>query len=646
MIAATLCSGVGTPELAMPHWQWSLQSEIEAAPRSVLKYRFGAQDARQTRSAGPALWGDFTTIRVRHLLRLGVALPQWLIAGTPCQSFSVAGLRKGLSDDRGNLTMEFIRLVHSLRRAGSLRGIVWENVPGVLSSRDNAFGCFLAGIVGSDAPLHSPFERGRWPDAGMVSGPWGRAAWIIRDAQYFGVPQRRRRVYLVADFGNWTDPTRILFEPKGQGWHPSPRRKSRKVAPTIPSRSTGGGGLGTDFDCDGGLIEAFGGGNQAGTIDVATAQTAHSGRIDFDSETFITHSLRGEGFDASEDGTGRGTPLVPVAFSPQAGGDQTTLGYDPGSDISPSLGRTQTPAIAFSAKDHGGDAGEISPTLRSGNHRGSHANGGVMPAVAFDMRGREGGAQFEGPHDTANIRAADGGSSRSYIAGNFETRYGINHAETFEAHAVQSLRSLLSAVGEKALSQWSSGIVAAFWPKEVLQSGVYGDGFRWPTSCGRGVVNVALSCAKNRSAWTVRDLWEAGCEGCPPSGWEPSEQLARELGAYLSELPQSASPTERFLHDMRQASEGSGILLKALSAIQAARRSTCSDGQSVLHVRSVRRLIVEECEALQGYPRSHTLVPHRGKPMADGPRYKMCGNGMAKPCIEWILRRIEAMSEE
>jgi DNA (cytosine-5)-methyltransferase 1 len=74
------------------------------------------------------------------------------------------------------------------------------------------------------------------------------------------------------------------------------------------------------------------------------------------------------------------------------------------------------PAIAFSAKDYGGDAGPLAPTLRSGNHNTSHANGGVMPAVAYDMRGREGGAQFEGPHDTANIRAASGGSSRSFVA--------------------------------------------------------------------------------------------------------------------------------------------------------------------------------------------------------------------------------------
>lgn len=146
------------------------------------------------------------------------------------------------------------------------------------------------------------------------------------------------------------------------------------------------------------------------------------GRQDYETETLIptrggffddvAHSLRAEGFDASEDGTGRGTPLV-TAFEWQRGATQN---LDMLKEQSPALIKSQTPAIAFSAKDHGGDAGDISPTLRGGGHHKSHANGGVMPAVAFDLRGREGGAQFEGPHDTANMRAASGGSSRSYVA--------------------------------------------------------------------------------------------------------------------------------------------------------------------------------------------------------------------------------------
>lgn len=407
--AATICSGIGAPEVAMPHWDWLFQSEIEDAPRSVLKHRHHAKDARYPRGAGPALWGDFTTIRVRFLKRLGIELPEWLIAGTPCQAFSLAGLRKSMNDARGNLTMEFVRLVHALRRSGVLRGIVWENVPGVLSTSDNAFGCFLGGLVGDDHPLPRP-GGGAWPDAGMVAGPWARVAWRVLDAQHFGVPQRRARVLLVADFVEGCDPAAILFERRSLRGNPAKGRTKGQVAPTIPARSSAGGGLGTDFDCDGGLI----------VDDVA-------------------HTLRGEGFDASEDGTGRGTPIVPaiaqtlLAQGNSTGGDRppgTTVDTaeslivmahgQAGAEIAIDASTTLTcnheapivfdptqithpenrsnpqpgdpchtlpasghaPTICFSAKDYGADALEdCSPVLRAGTFDTSHQNGGVMPAV-------------------------------------------------------------------------------------------------------------------------------------------------------------------------------------------------------------------------------------------------------------------------
>jgi DNA (cytosine-5)-methyltransferase 1 len=111
---------------------------------------------------------------------------------------------------------------------------------------------------------------------------------------------------------------------------------------------------------------------------VATAVNAKggTGRSDFESETFIAHALRAEGFDASEDGTGRGTPLVPIAFHSRQ--DPITA-----EDLSLSLEAKQEQCVAFSCKDHGADAGEIAPTLRSMGHDNSHANGGGQVAVAF-----------------------------------------------------------------------------------------------------------------------------------------------------------------------------------------------------------------------------------------------------------------------
>lgn len=364
MKAATICSGIGAPEVAMPHWTWLFQSEIEDAPRQVLIHRHHAQDARRPRGDGPALWGDFTTIRVRFLRRLGIELPEWLVAGTPCQAFSLAGLRKSMSDSRGNLTMEFVRLVHALRRAGSLRGIVWENVPGVLSTPDNAFGCFLGGLVRSDHPLPRP-GGGAWPDAGMVAGGGARVAWRVLDAQHFGVPQQRARVLLVADFVGGVDPAAILFERRSVRGNPAKGRKKRKdIAGTLTvGSSNGGGGPGarTDEAAYGYLqpverdaalmVMATGQANAEIAAGASPALTCnHEAPIVFDT-TQITHP----------ENRSNPQPGAPCHALPASG---------------------HAPTIAFTAKDYGADAmEETAPVLRSGAHDGSHQNGGVMPAI-------------------------------------------------------------------------------------------------------------------------------------------------------------------------------------------------------------------------------------------------------------------------
>lgn len=220
----------------------------------------------------------------------------------------------------------------------ALRWVVWENVPGVLSTPDNAFGCFLGGIVGSDDPLPRP-PGGKWPGAGMVEGPRGRAAWRILDAQHFGVAQRRRRVFVVFCPGTGRDPAAVLFEPAGGAGDSAPGRGAGEdVAPTLSARTRGGGGLGTDFDLDGGLIVATaeeaegvsltaacgekGINNQTPLIAFHMRQDPDSGRVAPPLDTYCnsvgvacvtgqrTHALTAEGFDASEDGTGRGAPLV------------------------------------------------------------------------------------------------------------------------------------------------------------------------------------------------------------------------------------------------------------------------------------------------------------------------------------------------
>lgn len=374
----SVCSGIEAASVAWHPLGWKAVafSEIEKFPSAVLAHHY--PDV-------PNL-GDFTKIDTKTLGRVDI-----LAGGTPCQAFSVAGLRQSLADARGNLSLEFVRLAHELAANNGLRNVVWENVVGVLSTKDNAFGCFLAGLVGANSPIEPP-RRGKWARHGMVSGPKGRAAWAVKDGQFFGVAQRRRRVLVVADFGNGADPAAVLFEPESMFRDTPPSREAGKdVAPTIASRPTGGGGLGTDFDLDGGLVQAavaYGGNRTSGPIDVSPSLAAHPGphgRQNFESEAFIVkavsvtgdvaHTQKAEGADASEDGTGRGTPI-----------------------------------IAFSAKDYGADASfDVAPTLRAGGHSGSHQNGGVMPAVAFAENSRAEVRLEGGDGQTVGCIGAGGG---------------------------------------------------------------------------------------------------------------------------------------------------------------------------------------------------------------------------------------------
>lgn len=375
----SVCAGIeaASEAVAPLGWRAVAFSEIDAAAARVLAHRH--PDV-------PNL-GDFTAIDPAAFARTHGRVDV-LFGGTPCQAFSVAGQRRSLNDARGNLTLAFVDLAHGLVEHCGLRCVVWENVPGVLNTPDNAFGCFLSGLVGGDGPLHPPGDGG-WPRAGLVAGPRARAAWRVFDAQYFGLAQRRARVWLVVDFGDGADPAAVLFEPQGLRRHPPARGEAGEgLAATLGAGSPRGSGYRNDADTAENLVPlAFGGNDTRGPIEVATAVNAHggpSGRLDFESETFVVATLDAsysklQGCSGQNANHGH-SHLLPIAFDCKAGGDTSFA------------------------------IGEVAGSLRGEGHGGGHA------AVAFDLRGREGGSQFEGPHDTANIRASSGGSSRSYVA--------------------------------------------------------------------------------------------------------------------------------------------------------------------------------------------------------------------------------------
>ena len=261
MIYGSVCSGIEAATVAWEPlgWRPAWFAEIDPFPSAVLAHHYPEVPNR----------GDFTEIQHSEPIDI-------LVGGTPCQSFSVAGKRAGLDDPRGVLAFEFLKLAGRL----SPTWIVFENVPGLLSSNEGRdFGAFL----GSLGELGYGF------------------AYRILDAQFFGVPQRRRRVFVVGYLGDWRPPAAVLFEWSGLSGDFEKGQEPREKVAGRPAACLNSGGNSGGF---------------------RTEPVEH----------LVAHTLRGTGFDASEDGTGRGTPLV---ASPVTAGYAKGAGVNDGKKGSP-----------------------------------------------------------------------------------------------------------------------------------------------------------------------------------------------------------------------------------------------------------------------------------------------------------------------
>ena len=298
----SVCSGIEAATAAWHDlgWKPSFFSEIEAFPRAVLKHHY----------PDTPLHGDFTTIKGNDYDPIDL-----LVGGTPCQSFSIAGLRGGLADDRGNLALEFLRLADRTRP----RWLVWENVPGVLSSNGGRdFGSILGGM-------------------GELGYGW---AYRVLDAQYFGVAQRRRRVFVVGYLGDWRRAAAVLFERHSLQGHSPPRReKGQRIADSLTVGANQCSGRPRDFtealnhwDGDQYPHPTLNQSNNAGGVGQSnqelfsqrgaylTSDISHTlnaggmGRQDYETETFVTMptlTSNGDAHSGYRDEHG----LIPITYS-------------------------------------------------------------------------------------------------------------------------------------------------------------------------------------------------------------------------------------------------------------------------------------------------------------------------------------------
>lgn len=445
MRGATLFSGILAPETAAPWIDWRWCAEIDPFACAVLKHRH---------SGVPNL-GDVTSdtfiARAVHQGPIDI-----LVFGSPCQSFSVAGNRAGLDDARGNLALVALSIVRALRPTWFL----FENVPGLLSSWSGEAESLLEiGTGEREGDAGSYVEESDF--AAFLCGVEEcgySGAWASPDAQWFGVPQRRERIFFVGHSGDWRGPAAVLSELHCmQGNSPTRSQAGEGVAGTL------GGGSGDHGRCSDTDRMTF-----VPILETVATLDANYGKLQ----------------GASGQDLGHGHSHLIAFDTTQLTSKANRSNPQSGDPCHPLASCAHPPTIAFSCKDHGADVSELSPTLRSMGHDESHANAGGqvavafracgqegftpsevappvtstdgggsgVPTVAFNLRGREGGAMPEST-DLASVRSASGGSSRTYVGGMAVRRLTPTECEKLQGlppgHTLVPYRGKLASDGPR-----------------------------------------------------------------------------------------------------------------------------------------------------------------------------------------------------
>lgn len=655
----SVCSGIEAATAAWHPigWKPSFFSEIEAFPRAVLEYHY----------PDVPLHGDFTTIQDGDYEPIDL-----LVGGTPCQSFSVAGLRKGLDDPRGNLMLGFGALAKRLRPTW----LVWENVPGVLSANGGRdFGTFL----------------------GMLGELGYGFAYRVLDAQYFGLAQRRRRVFVVGYLGDWRAPAAVLFERHSLQGHPAPSREAgEETAGTLSSRTSGGGGPGTDFECAGGLqpvpiLEPGARTGKSTTDPRAGSGIGRSGEPMFTLQAGKQHGVaatldasyaRLQGCSGQDTNHGH-SHLVPVAYGQNRQSGPVHVSHALSAHAGPA-GRLDFESETFLVQSiHGGRENavftrpiawseeltahrELAGTITRGGSGGRHD--GVMQRdmavrrlTPVECERLQGFPEQEKSIDLTIYNGAIVSCTdhpRNYVNAATKCRKLQNSAQRVEESSFPlSVKSVVKgfcvgqaspkehAVVNVEINYVAGTLLIHKYPSELMFS-----------------AKIAESSKENRKATPTGDFAQLSAEAisCVEQILRDGKAVSQK-GTCSFTKAKSGKPQK----EKRESDSREGARDATSEKCLASEVITLTTSQNTSTIRTsdlnLKILLSCVCHAIDGFtpnliPKTSsctirltvtdgfTKIPYRNKPAdqcPDGPRYKALGNSMAVPVMHWIGNRIQ-----
>lgn len=678
MMMGSLFDGIGGFPLAAVHNgitpAWA--SEIEAFPMEVTKVRF----------PGMLHVGDITKLDGGRLLPVDV-----ICGGSPCQDLSVAGKRQGLAGERSGLFMEQVRIVKEMREADGRRGIpddlvrprylVWENVPGAFSSAGGEdFRAVIEEIVRiKDCSCHVPRpDTGRWGPAGAaILGDKFSLAWRVLDAQFWGVAQRRRRIFLVADFGGLTA-HEILFK---QDSLPGDTAAGRGEGQGTPAAAEGGadgagGSCLTPWDVQSHRIFGESGtwpalyGGEGGEHGYLQAEEKGEGVL------LCLNDQGGERMDVTEDvaatlraGMGSHQPLVAQqpAFGVVSKGNGDCF-LTPESHTSLTGGGGQAgqgyPCV-LCLNDQGGSQMHLTEdktgTLRAQEH-------GHQPLV-FDNHGQD--SRFRGPvgiSQTVSAGFGMGGNNQPLVLASQQGHAGIGEGicPTITSAAGtsgnnQPVLFVNSSMERQGAREHGDG--TALRPPAVfsldskesnsMKSANPYSGCR-ETDTARTIDTTNPDPSKNQGGIAI--LQETFCiagniidrqpqNGGNGFGYQQDISYtltAMDHHAVFSPQDGGQDAPEGQITAEEKNGDGADPYQELVGALcrgdeKGIGNQYVSQDKCIVEKRNlIRRLTPLECERLQGFPDGWTDIPGA----SDSARYKALGNSVAIPCVDFVLRGI------